>query len=154
MGANASRMQRQVDKSALSVLRASGGADITGDAVQLVVSLNELRAYWQNYEIPHGKFVIPVNVTKADAGGTNAYSIAVLVDDAVGMNDSPVTVLTLPITPGALGNYEIVVDSKSIPQLDTDHSGTDKWLALKALVSGNGTPKLNFSASLGPNIGA
>lgn len=154
MGANASRVQRHFDTAEEVTLRAEGGSDITGDALQLAVSLNELRAYWHNYEIPNGKMVIPVNVTKADTGGTNAYSLQVLVDDVEAMNDSPVEVARLVLKPGALGNFEIVVDSKAIPALDTDHSGSGKWLALKALVSGNGTPKLNFHSWIAKSFGA
>lgn len=155
MGANASRVRRHFDKATEVTLRAEGGADITADAVQVAVSLNELRsAYWHSKEIPHGKFVIGINVTKADAGGTNAYAIQALVDDVVGMNDSPVAVDAMPIAPSQLGYYEIVVDSKSIPQLDADVTGTGKWLALKALVSGNGTPKLNFHAWIAKTLGA
>ena len=157
MGANASRVAAQVDKLTAATLRASGGADLTTTTTETAVSLNELRtAYWHNFEIPHGKITVPVVVSKADTGGTNAYTLELLVDDTAAMSDTPVSLGKVTIPPGAVGEYEFVVDSKSIPALDPDHASNDagKWIAIKAGVTGDTTPKLNYSAWLGHCRGA
>lgn len=153
MGVNASRVQSTPDYDAGMVLREGDESALAATTIGTPVSLKELRnAIWDNYEIPHGKFQVEVEVTSLDVAGTNAYSIDLVVDDVVGMNDTPVQVASVPVT--ATGVYRMVVDSKSIPVLDPDHSGTDKWLASRATMSGNSTPEIQYRARITKFLGA
>ena len=148
MGNNASRVQYPVDVDASVLLRASDAAAVTSTAIGTPVDLKELDgAYWDDgTEIPHGKFVIEGVVTARAAGGTNAYSIDVVVDDVVGMNDTPVQIATKTIT--AVGPFRFVIDSKDIPSRDPDSSGTSKWLALRHTISGDTSPSLTYQGGI------
>lgn len=154
MGVNASRMENPVDVDAKVLLRASDAAHVAATAIGTPVDLQELDgAYWDDGKvIPHGKFVIEGTVTVLDAGGTNAYSIDVVVDDVVTMDDTPVQIATRAIT--AVGPFRFVIDSRDIPGRDSDSSGTSKWLALRATVSGDTSPGITFQAGIRKSLGA
>lgn len=154
MGVNASRLENPVDVDAKVVLRASDAAAVTSTAIGTPVDLQELDgAYWDDGNvIPHGKFVIEGTVTARAAGGTNAYSIDVVVDDVVTMDNTPVQIATKTIT--AVGPFRFVIDSRDIPGRDPDTSGTSKWLALRATVAGDTSPSITFQGGIRKSLGA
>lgn len=134
MAANPSRTKMAFDASAATLLRDPAAASRNATGTDTAISLKELRsAYWHNFEIPHGIFRVGINVSDGLFQGST-YVISILTDDTSNMGDSPVTEWSGAIT--AVGFYEAVLDSKSIPQLDSDHSGTDKWIASKVTVAG------------------
>lgn len=155
MGVNASKVRSLVDTAAAVTLRSVADGAETATATETAISLSELDlAYWQDgSEIPHGKFVVGVNVTAMDATtGDETYVLSLLVDDTSGLSDSPVTIASYTIPRTAIGYYEFVVDSKTIPNLDSDSSGTDKWLAIRATLGGT-TPSITYGAWISKSLG-
>lgn len=153
MGVNASKARWQFDAATAVTLRSVSDGAETSTATETAISLSELDgAYWQDgNEIPHGLFVVSVNVTARDATtGDETYVLSLLVDDVSGMNDSPVTIASYTIP--ATGLYTFVVDSKTIPGLDSDTSGTDKWLAVRATLGGT-TPSITYGAWIAKSLG-
>lgn len=151
MGVNASKVKYQLDVDAGVTLRNIADGAESSTATEASVSLKELdNAYWHSNEIPHGVFAVAVHVSELDVAGTNAYVLSLLVDDAPTMNDSPVTIASYTIT--APGFYTFFVDSKNIPVLDPDTSGTDKWLAIRATLSGDSTPEITYGAWIAKNV--
>lgn len=153
MGVNSTRVQSAPDYDAAVVLRAGTEAALVATTIGTPVDLKQLdQAYWDGEEIPHGKFVIEIEVTALTIAGTNAYSIDAMVDDVVGMNDTPVQVNSIPVA--ALGVYRMVVDSKMIEKVDPDNTGTSKWLATRATMAGNSVPSIQYRARITKCIGA
>lgn len=148
MGVNQSRVRNLYDADASVLLRNVADGAETATATETAVSLNELdAAYWQDgNEIPYGVFTVGVNVTALDLTDTNeTYTLDLIVDDTSNMSDTPRVVASLTIR--AVGYYTLVVDSKNIPLLDSDTSGTDKWLAIRATLGGD-TPSITYGAWL------
>ena len=153
MGANASRVQNTPDYDPSVVLRSAADAAEATTVIEASVSLKELRtAWWHNYEIPHGKIVIDVEVTELDVAGTNAYALDLVVDDVSAMNNTPVMIASIPIP--VAGVYTIVVDTAKIPTWDTDHGGLDKFMAIRATMSGDSTPSIRYGARISKSLGA
>lgn len=149
MGVNASRGRHTPDYDASVVLRDINGAAVTTTTSETGKSLRELdAAYWHGGEIPHGVFPVQVDVKAMNIAGTNAYAISLQVDDVAAMNDTPVEIAKYTI-PGP-GSYTFYVDSKVIPKLDAESSGDDKFLGVKATVSGDTTPSISYGAFIGP----
>lgn len=153
MAVNASKVNMAYDKDASVLLRNVADGAETSTATETAVSLKELdTAYWHANEIPHGVFEVGVHVTALNLS-TNTYAISLLVDDASGLNDSPVTIASYNIT--ATGFYKFLVDSKSIPGLDSDSSGSDKWIGVKVTIAGTpDSPSITYGAWIGKSIAA
>ena len=153
MAANASKVTQQYDAAAAALFRADGSVAITATGKTLPVNLNELRtAYWHNFEIPNGKFVVGMAIEACASGGADeTYSVAVRVDDDSSMAAST-TIDTFTIPRGTTGFLSRIYDSKDIPILDTDHSSTGKWMDLN-LTLGGASPSITFSAWLGKCLG-
>jgi hypothetical protein len=154
MGVNASRTKFMIDEDAGVLLRDIDDGAETSTATETAVSLNELDgAYWMDgKEIPHGIIAVQINVTACDdTDGTETYTLSLQVDDAAAMNDSPVTVWSQAVQRGFTGVLYAYVDSKNIPALDTDSSGTDKWIAIKATLGGD-TPSITYGAVMAKSI--
>lgn len=151
MGVNASKVKYLLDVDAGVTLRnAADGAEVA-TATEAAVSLKELdSAYWHSNEIPHGVFAVAVHVSDIDIAGTNSYVLALLVDDTSDLSDSAVKVAEYVIT--SAGFYVFYVDSKTIPKLDPDSSGTDKWLGIRATLAGDSTPSITYGAWIAKNI--
>lgn len=148
MGVNQSRVRNLYDADASVLLRNVADGAETATATEAAISLNELdTAFWQDgNEIPYGVFTVGVNVTALDLTDTNeTYTLDLIVDDTSNMSDTPRVVASLAIR--AVGYYTLVVDSKNIPLLDSDTSGTDKWLAIRATLGGT-TPSITYGAWL------
>lgn len=154
MGANASRVNQLLDVHASVTFRAAGAVAITATATSTIISLKELRAaYWQNYEIPHGKMVIGYVISACDlTDGDETYTLALKVDDTSDLSNSPVTVDIFTVPRGTTGFFTRIIDSKDIPGLDSDHSGTDKWMGVVATLAGT-TPSLTYSAWIARSLG-
>lgn len=154
MGVNASKARWMVDAATAVTLRnASDGAE-TATATETAISLNELDgAYWQDgNEIPHGVFVVAVHVSALDkTNGDETYALSLVVDDVSAMNDTPVTIASYNVP--STGHYTFVVDSKTIPLLDSDTSGTDKYIAVKATLAGT-TPSITYGAWIAKSLGS
>lgn len=151
MAVNPSRTKMAFDKSALTLLRDPAAAAISTATTtnETPISLKELRsAYWHNFEIPHGVMRIGVSVMTLNVAGT--YTFSLLCDDVVAMNNSPVTLATMIFT--ATGYYEVDLDSKSIPGLDSDHDGTDKFLMARMVTTG--TVSITYGAWIGKSTDA
>jgi hypothetical protein len=150
MGVKASRGKYTVDKDASVVLRdIADGAEVA-TATEAAVSLKQLvSASWHNKEIPHGDFVVAVDVSAGTFGGGHSYVLSLQVDDVEAQNDSPVTVASYTIP--AVGAYNFVLDSKVIEALDPDNSSPGKWLAIKLTASGD-TPSLTYGAFIAKSI--
>lgn len=151
MAVNASKVNMQYDVDAAVILRDIADGAETSTATETAVSLSELdTAYWHGNEIPHGVFEIGVHVSALNLS-TNTYAISLLVDDASGLNDSPVTIASYNIT--AVGFYKFLVDSKSLPGLDSDSSGTDKWIGIRVTIAGVAdSPSITYGAWIGKSI--
>lgn len=152
MGVNASRVRMQVDKADAVTLRdAADGAETT-TATETAVSVNLLKgAYWQDgNEIPHGVFEIGVDVLAADAGTAATYDFSIVGDDTANLSDSPVTLFSVRL-PVAVGFYRFALDSKTIAGLDSDHSGTDYWIAAKMTMGGSGN-SITYGAWIGKSL--
>lgn len=148
MTVTSSRVRALLDTDASVTLRnVTDGAE-TSTATETAVSLNELdNAFWDDgNQIPYGTFTVAIHVTAIDrTTGDETYTLALLVDDTSNLSDSPVTVASISIS--QVGYYTLVVDSKNIPLLDPDTSGTDKWLAIRATLGGT-TPSITYGAWL------
>jgi hypothetical protein len=145
MSVNASRVSTQFDTADAVTLRDLTDGAETATATEAAISLSELdEAYWHANEIPHGVMEIGIIVTALDRGtGDETYVLSLQVDDTANHADTPITVHS--ITVGAVGFYRLFLDSKSIPTLDSDSSGTDKWLAIKVTLAGT-TPSITYGA--------
>lgn len=155
MGANSSRVSQLYDASTAVVLRTTAAVALTTTTTLTAISLSELRAaYWQNYEIPHGKFVVAFNVVAVKSSDSDeTYVMTIKVDDTSGMSDSPVTIDTFTIPRAmAAGFITRVLDSRDIPNLDSDHSGTGKWITVTATLGGT-NPSLQFACWLAKCLG-
>lgn len=153
MAANASKVRAQFDTAAGVTLRdITDGAEVA-TATETAVSLAELDgAYWHGGEIPHGMLKVEVNVTAINLS-TNTYVLSLHTDDAVGLDDSPVEVASYVIT--TVGHYVFVVDSKTIPGIDSDTSGTDKWMGVRMTIAGTpDSPSVTYGAWISRNVGA
>lgn len=148
MGVNNSRVRKLIDTaSAVTLRNVTDGAE-TSTATETAVSLNELdTAYWHDgTDIPYGNIVVGIHVTACDAGSTDeTYVLTIQVDDTSDHSNSPVTVWTQTLTRGFTGYIEAVIPAKNIPLMDTDSSGTDKWIAIKATLGGT-TPSITYGA--------
>lgn len=155
MGVNASKVKSLHDTDPSVVLRDIADGAETSTATETGVSLKELdTAYWHNGEIPQGVFEICVQITATDAGnGDETYVLSLLVDDTSAMSDSPVTIAAYTIPRGTTGIFYWYVDSQTIPRLDTDSSGTDKWLAVRATLGGT-SPSITYGASITKKVAA
>lgn len=153
--AKASKVNTMFDVAAGVTLRDITDGAETSTATETPISLSELdTAYWHNGEIPHGVFEVVVYVTACDAAdGDETYVFSLQVDDAAAHNDSPVTIATATWVRGTTGVFKFLVDSKSIPVLDTDSSGTDKWLAIKATLGGT-SPSITYGAFIAKSLSA
>lgn len=147
MGVKASKVSHWYDAAPAALLRNAADGAETATAIEASVSLNELdQAYWHDGEIPHGQLTVVVHVTAIDNTTTDeTYTIDLIVDDVAAMNDTPRVVATLPLATKQPGVYVMTVDSRSIPLLDTDSSGTDKFLAARATLGGT-TPSITYGA--------
>jgi hypothetical protein len=148
MGVNASRVKYLKDVAAAVTLRnvADGAEAPSGASVwETAVSLGELNtAYWHGDEIPHGTFVVEVNVTAINVS-TNVYHIELRVDDVLAQNDTPVVIASMPVK--ATGVYHFVIDSKDIPQLDPETSSQGKFIAIGVTESGTpDAPSITYGA--------
>lgn len=153
MGITASRVNEIIDLADAVTLRDIADGAETATATETGKSLSELRAaYWHNKEIPHGVFKVVFNVTAVDrTTGDEAYTLALVVDDTADMSDNPSVIASLAIT--TAGVYTMFVDSKNIPQIDPDTSGTDKWIAARATLGGT-TPIITYGAWIARARGA
>lgn len=145
MGVTASRVKEQFDAASSVTLRNVSSGAVTSTTTETGITLNELRtAYWHNYEVPNGVMEIAVHVTALDTtSGDETYTISLLVDDVTGLNNSPVAIDAFPVT--ATGVYTRYINSADIPNLDSDHNGTGKYLAVKATLAGT-TPSITYGA--------
>lgn len=151
----ASRVNAMLDAAAIVTLRNLADGTETATAIETAVSLNELdTAYWHNGEIPHGIFEVNVHVTTLDnTTGDETYVLDIIVDDVSTMNDNPRVVASLPLATKQVGFYKLLVHSKNIPLLDTDTSGSDKFIAIRATLGGT-TPIIAYGAWIGRSYGA
>ena len=148
MTVTASRVRALIDTDASVTLRNVADGAETATATETAISLNELdNAFWDDgNQIPYGTFTVAVHVTALDkTDGNETYVLSLLVDDTSNLSDSPVTIASMTIV--STGYYTFVVDSKNIPLLDPDTSGTDKWLAIGATLGGT-TPSITYGAWL------
>lgn len=148
MGVTASKVKVQYDAAAAVLLRAASDGAETATATEAAVSLSELDgAYWQTEgEIPHGVFEVVVHVSALDnTTGDETYTLSLVVDDTSNMSDTPREIASLNLATKQTGVYYMYVDSRNIPKLDTDSSGSDKWLAIKATLAGT-TPSITYGA--------
>lgn len=138
MGINASKVKVQFDGAAAVTLRDVADGAETATATEAAISLSELDdAYWQDGDIPHGVFEVVVHVTAiSTVDSDNTYQLDLVVDDTSNMSDTPRVVASLPLATRQTGVYYMYVDSRNIPKLDTDSSGSDKWMAIKATLAG------------------
>lgn len=147
MTVNPTRARALYDADSSVTLRSSTSA-ITSTTTDTAISLNELdTAYWHDgNEIPYGLIEVAVAVTAIDvSSGDETYTIELLVDDTSNMSDTPRVVSTRAIR--STGFYTMYIESKDIPLLDSDTSGTDKWMAIRATLAGT-TPSLTYTAWL------
>jgi hypothetical protein len=154
MGVNASRVKYLMDTDSAVVLRnASDGAE-TATATETAVSLNELdTAEWDDGKvIPHGIIAVQIYVTANDSTtGDETVTLSLLVDDTSDLSNTPVTVWSQALPVGFTGAITAHVDAKNIPLVDTDSSGTDKWIAIKATLAGT-TPSVTYGAWIAKSI--
>lgn len=155
MAVNASKVKSLHDADASVVLRDITDGAETSTATETPISLKELdEAYWHGGEIPHGVFEIAVQITACDsANGNETYVLTLQVDDTSNHSDNPVTIASYTIARGTTGIFYWYVDSKSIPGLDSDSSGTDKWLAVKATLGGT-SPSITYGATITKKVAA
>lgn len=138
--------------AAVTLRNVTDGAE-TATATEAGVSLSELdTAYWHNGEIPHGVFEVAVHITALDTGNADeTYVLSLLVDDTSDMSNTPATIATYTVT--SAGFVKMLVDSKSLAELDAESSGADKWLAIKATLAGT-TPSITYGAWIGKSLTA
>lgn len=153
MAVNSSRAKYLPDTDASVVLRNIADGAETATATEASVSLKELDTAWwhDGKDIPAGVFEVNINVTAAAVDGADeAYTFDLMVDDASAMNDTPRSVAQLVFAAGVIvpGNYRMYVASDQIKFLDTDSSGTDKFLAIRCTHAG-ATSSITYGASIG-----
>lgn len=156
MGVKASRVKAMFDTDASVTLRDVASGAVTSTTTETAVSLGELdTAYWEDGaqgsttgRIPFGVMQVEIDITACDSGdGDETYTISLLVDDASGMNDSPVTVWSQAVTRGFTGVLYAYVDHRNITALNTDSSGSDTYMAIKATLAGT-TPSITYGARI------
>lgn len=137
---------------AVTLRDVTDGAE-TSTATETAISLDALfGAYWQNGDVPHGKFVIGVHVTALDTSSADeTYTLSLVADDVSAMNNSPVTLTSF--SPTATGYYEVVLDSATIPRINSDVSSEAQYLAIKATLGGT-TPSITYGAWIAKSLGA
>lgn len=154
MSVKSSRTKYLLDTAAAVTLRDIDDGAETSTATETAVSLNELdTAYWHDgNEIPYQVIVVQFNVTACDStDGDETYSLSVLVDDTSDLSNNPVTIWTLAVPRGTTGAFTAYINAADIPTFDTDTSGTDKWMAVKATLAGT-TPSITYGASMVKNL--
>lgn len=121
----------------------------TSTSTETAVVLNELdTAYWHASQIPNGQLEIILAVASAKSSdGDETYLLELVVDDTPSLNNNPVVVWSAPIPRSYRGASKIVVDGAAITSLDSDTSGTDKWMAIRATLGGT-LPSLVYGASI------
>lgn len=147
-----SLVRRNYDAASSALLKAS--AAVTSTTTQTAIDLGELDgAWWHDGNVtPHGQFIVCVLVSALDtANSDETYTVSLVVDDTSNMGDSPATIASYTIT--AVGYYEFVVDSATIPVVNSDTSGTSKWLAYKETLGGT-TPSITSQAWIADSKGA
>lgn len=151
MAVNASKGRFQYDVDAAVLLRDVADGAETSTALETAVDLKELdAAYWHANEIPHGVMAVVVNVTALDtADGNETYTLALLVDDVVTLDDSPFVIASYAIT--QVGTYVMYVDSKSIPGLNPETSGSSKWMGIRATLAGT-SPSITYGAWIAKSV--
>lgn len=158
MAVRSSRAKFLTDTASSVVLRnVSDGAE-TATATETAVALGELDTAWwhDGKDIPGGVFEVNINVTAADVTtGDETYQFDLMVDDAAALNDTPRSIGTLAFAAGVLvaGVYRMYVASDQIKYIDTDSSGTEKYIGIKATLGGT-TPSVTYGASIGKVLGA
>lgn len=158
MTVRSSRAKFVPDYEGSVVLRdVTDGAE-TSTATETAVSLNELDgAYWDDgKDIPGGLVIVHLHITAADkTTGDEAYTFDLMVDDTSDLSNTPRSVATLTFAAGQIstGVYRMAFFSDQIQFIDTDSSGTDKWIAIKATLAGT-TPSVTYGAWIGENRGA
>lgn len=156
MGVNSTRVKYLMDTAAAVTLRDYDDGAETSTATETAVSLSELDgAYWQDgKEIPNGTIAVQVFITACDfTTGDETYVLDLLVDDTSDMSNTPVSVAKVTVPGGTTGPIVMLVDAKSIPTLDTDSSGADKWIAIKATLGGT-SPSITYGAWMAKDLGA
>lgn len=149
MTISASSYAGLVDFDSSVILRNVADGAETSTAIETAVALNELdTAYWHNSQIPNGQLEIVLAVASAKSSDNDeTYLLELIVDDVSGMSNDPVVVWSQPIPRGYRGASKIVVDGAAIASLDTDSSGTEKYLAIRATLGGT-LPSLVYGASI------
>jgi hypothetical protein len=149
----ASRYNALIDAESSVALRAAGSAAVTATGFSAGVSLNELdTAYWHNNDIPNGIMKIMLRITAINLS-TNTYTFSLRVDDTADGSDTPTTVWSQALT--ATGVYEIYVPSSIIKALDTETSGTDKWMQIGVTMGGTpSSPSVTYDAYIVESKGA
>jgi hypothetical protein len=148
MGVNASRVKYLQDSDSAVVLRNVADGAETATATETGISLNELdTAEWDDGKvIPYGVIAVQIYVTANDnTTGDETVTLALLVDDVAAMSDTPVVVWQQLLPVGFTGAITAYVDAKTIPLVDTDSSGSDKFLAIRATLAGT-TPSVTYGA--------
>lgn len=151
MAANASKVKSILDVADAVTLRdVTDGAE-TATATETAVSLDALyQAYWHGDEVPAGKIVVGVHVTALNLS-TNTYVLALMVDDVLAMNDTPVAVASMPIV--AAGYYEFVVDAASIAGLIADKSSDGLFMAIRCTIAGVAdSPSITYGAWIAKSL--
>lgn len=148
MGVNSSRVPLMFDTAAAVTLRDITDGAETSTATETPVSLNEIDGpYWADgNEIPYGDIEVGIHVTACNAADADeTYVLTIQVDDTSDHSNTPVTVWTQAVTRGFAGFIKAVIPADNIPLMDTDTSGTDKWIAIKATLGGT-TPSITYGA--------
>jgi hypothetical protein len=154
MGVNASRVKYLMDTEDAVTLRDIADGAETATATETAISLNELdTAEWDDGKvIPYGIIAVQIYVTACVSNdGDETYTLSLLVDDDSAMGDSPVTVWSQAVARGFTGAITAHVDAKNIPLLDTDSSGSDKWMAIRATLGGT-TPSITYGAWIAKSL--
>ena len=154
MAANASKVRTQMDTAAGVTLRDITDGAETSTALETGVSLAELdAAYWHGGEIPHGVFLVTIHVSAIDQTSDETYVLNILVDDVSTLDDTPTTIASYTLTDLDAGVFVMAIDSKTIPLLDTESSGSDKFIGIQAVLAGT-TPSITYGAWIGRNVSA
>lgn len=154
MSVNSTRVRYLIDTASAVTLRNIDDGAETSTATETPVSLNELdTAYWHDgKEIPYSVIAVSVFISACDStSGDETYVLTIQVDDTSDHSNSPVTVATMTVPRGTTGSFTMYVDAKSIPTFDTDSSGTDKWIAIKATLGGT-TPSITYGAFMAKEL--
>jgi hypothetical protein len=152
MAVNASKVKSILDVADAVTLRDITDGAETATATETAVSLNELRdAYWHGREIPAGKIVVGVHISALNLS-TNTYVLALMVDDVLAMNNSPVAVASMPVV--AAGYYEFVVDAATIAAIDTDDTDdAGRFMAIRCTVAGVAdSPSITYGAWIAKSL--